>query len=169
MVADQNTVAIIRETRSQAAKRLKRCAPDQECIPESHGDTRQLNVSIRDDEVYTPGLSLLQFVYLSGLDTSPDTDQLTLNLINLTLAQDHWHPGLSGMLQPASCFLVASLLTHRQNLVEDIAASVQVFGIEYEELMGGYRLLWEWRERLKAVVGRHDEVLSNLPDPSLLL
>jgi hypothetical protein len=112
---------------------------------------------------------LLFFVHLAELDTDADTESITLNLINLTLADSNWHGGLSGLVQPVACFLVASLLTRKQNLVEDVAASTEMFGLEYQPLVEGYRLLWEWRDNMSAVVGAYAERLAELPDSGLLL
>lgn len=120
-------------------------------------------------DVYIPSLSLLFFVHLAELDTDTDTESVTLNLINLTLTDSNWHGGLSGLVQPVACFLIASLLTRKQNLVEDVAASVEIFGLEYQQLVEGYRLLWEWRDNLSGVVGAYAERLVELPDPGLLL
>ena len=103
------------------------------------------------------------------MDTAADTESITLNLIDLTLFEANWHTGLSGLVQPVACFLVASLLTRRQNLIEDIAASVDMFGLEYEQLVDGYKLLWDWRQNMRPVVGEYAERLADLPDPALLL
>ena len=116
-----------------------------------------------------PSLNLLFFVHLAELDTDPDTESITLNLINLTLADSNWHGGLSGLVQPVACFLVASLLTRKQNLVEDVAVSAEMFGLEYNQLVQGYRLLWEWRDNMSGAVGEYAERLAELPDPGLLL
>lgn len=112
---------------------------------------------------------MLFFVHLAELDTDADTESIFLNLINLTLADSNWHGGLSGLVQPVACFLIASLLTRKQNLVEDVAASTEMFGLEYQQLVEGYRLLWEWRDNMSAVVGDYAERLAELPDPGLLL
>jgi len=118
---------------------------------------------------YSPSLNLLFFVQLASLDTDYDTERITLNLIKLTLADVNWHPGLSGMVQPVACFLVASILTRRQNLVEHIASSVEQFGIGFEQLVEGYALLWEWRQNMKDAVGAYAERLDEMPEPRLLL
>ena len=112
---------------------------------------------------------MLFFGHLAELDTDPDTESIALNLINLTLADGNWHGGLSGLVQPVACFLVASLLTRKQNLVEDVAASAEIYGLEYQQLVEGYRLLWEWRENMSGEVGEYAERLTELPDPGLLL
>jgi hypothetical protein len=118
---------------------------------------------------YSPSINLLFFVQLFSLDTDDDTERLTLNLIKLTLADMNWHPGLSGMVQPVACFLVASILTRRQNLVEDVASSIETFGVGFEELVEGYALLWEWRENMRDAVGVYAERLEDLPEPSLMV
>jgi hypothetical protein len=118
---------------------------------------------------YSPSINLLFFVQLASLDTDDDTERLTLNLIKLTLADMDWHPGLSGMVQPVACFLVASILTRRQNLVEDIASSIETFGVGFDELVEGYALLWEWLENMRDVVGAYAERLEDLPEPSLMV
>jgi hypothetical protein len=117
---------------------------------------------------YSPSLNLLFFVELASLDTDIDTERLTLNLIKLTLADMNWHPGLSGMVQPVACFLVASMLTRKQNLVEDIASSIETFGVGFQELIEGYTLLWEWRANMRDAVGAYAERLDDLPEPSLM-
>jgi hypothetical protein len=81
----------------------------------------------------------------------------------------NWHPGLSGMVQPVSCFLVASILTRKQNLVEHIASAVNDVGLGFDELVEGYKLLWEWRENMRNAVGDYAERLDDLPDPGLML
>jgi hypothetical protein len=53
--------------------------------------------------------------------------------------------------------------------VEDVAASTEMFGLEYQQLVEGYRLLWEWRDNMSAVVGDYAERLAELPDSRLLL
>jgi hypothetical protein len=118
---------------------------------------------------YSPSINLLFFVQLASLDTDDDTEWLTLNLIKLTLADMNWHPGLSGMVQPVACFLVASILTRRQNLVEDVASSIETFGVGFDELVEGYALLWEWRENMRDVVGAYAQRLEDLPEPSLMI
>jgi hypothetical protein len=118
---------------------------------------------------YSPSINLLFFVQLFSLDTDDDTERLTLNLIKLTLADMNWHPGLSGMVQPVACFLVASILTRRQNLVEDVASSIETFGVGFEELVEGYALLWEWRENMRDAVEVYAERLEDLPEPSLMV
>jgi len=118
---------------------------------------------------YSPSINLLFFVQLASLDTDDDTERLTLDLIKLTLADMNWHPGLSGMVQPVACFLVASILTRRQNLVEDIASGIETFGVGFEELVEGYALLWEWRANLREAVGAYAERLDDLPEPSLMI
>lgn len=184
-----------RETRAQTAKRIKQNHPvDEEPVPVDTSisgiqqqDQKQTQSPVADDfpkpvseaplerpashipESYIPSLNLLFFVQLAGLDADADTETITLNLINLTLAPENWHLGLSGLVQPVACFLVASLLTRKQNLVEDIAASVQMFGLEYQQLVEGYRLLWEWRENMSEAVGVYAERLAELPEPELLL
>lgn len=174
----ETTVPITgRETRSQAAKRTKLYHEVTEPVDtqETQGyedSSRYQPLATRitpPSSPYSPSPALLSFAQLYDLDTNTDTDIITLNLIDLTLTEANWHPGLSGMIQPAACFLVASLLTRRQNLVEDIAASVQTFGVEYEDLVEGYRLLWQWQENLGQVVGAYEQSLDELPDPLLLL
>lgn len=169
----QTAATTRRETRSQTAKRAKISGSDPthqlNNTQENLAHAQDITSSSCDNEAYTPTLTLLHFTNLSALDTNPETNALTLALINHTLTPANWHPGLSGMVQPAACFLVASLLSRRQNLVEDIAASVEVFGIGYENLVEGYRLLWEWREGLREVVWRYGELLEELPEPRLLL
>ena len=118
---------------------------------------------------YSPSINLLFFVQLASLDTDDDTERLTLNLIKLTLTDMNWHPGLSGMVQPVACFLVASILTGRQNVVEDIASSIETFGVGFEELVKGYALLWEWRDNMRDAVGPYAERLEELLDPSLMI
>lgn len=178
-----------RETRAQAAKKAKQHhVVDEEPLPAAANEVRsqdqtgsafgkQAVISDSSQEpsashipdVYAPSLNLLFFVHLAELDTDADTESITLNLINLTLADSNWHEGLSGLVQPVACFLVASLLTRKQNLVEDVAASTEMFGLEYQQLVEGYRLLWEWRDNMSAVVGSYAERLAELPDPGLLL
>jgi hypothetical protein len=119
--------------------------------------------------LYSPSINLLFFVQLASLDTDDATERLTLNLIKLTLADMNWHPGLSGMVQPVACFLVASILTGRQNVVEDIARSIETFGVGLEELVEGYALLWEWRENMRDAAGPYAERLDELLDPSLMI
>jgi hypothetical protein len=118
---------------------------------------------------YSPSLNLLFFVQLASLDTDDDTERLTLNLIKLTLADMNWHPGLSGMVQPVACFLAASMLTRKQNLVEDIASSIETFWVGFEELMEGYALLWKWRANMRDAVGFYAERLDALPEPSSMI
>jgi hypothetical protein len=118
---------------------------------------------------YSPSVNLLFFIQLASLDTDDDTERITPDLIKLTLADMNWHPGLSGMVQPVSCFLVASILTRKQNLVEHIASAVNDFGLGFDELVEGYKLLWEWRENMRDAVGDYAEMLDDLPDPSLML
>ena len=89
--------------------------------------------------------------------------------MKFTLEPENWHAGLSGMLQPAACFLVASLLTRRQNLVEDVVAAVEMFGIGYEELVKAYGLLWEWRANVVTAVGDYAGNVDGLPAPDLFL
>jgi hypothetical protein len=175
-----------RETRASTAKRLKldaKSAIEQPRQDETQQSTQETAQEVHQDHIpptatadtsdalpqYTPSLELLFFVHLSHLDTDADTESITLNLIDLTLAQDNWHPGLSGLVQPVACFLIASILTRKQNLVENIAASVEMFGLEYEQLVEGYRLLWEWRENMSEAVGIYAERLAELPEPGLLL
>lgn len=178
-----------RETRAQAAKRAKQHhIVDGEPAPTKSSESQDQNqagtsssqqamildtspepVASHIPEAYAPSLNLLFFVHLAELDTDTDTESITLNLINLTLADSNWHGGLSGLVQPVACFLVASLLARKQNLVEDVAASVDMFGLEYQQLVEGYRLLWEWRDNVRGVVGAYAERLAELPDPGLLL
>ena len=134
----------------------------------AYQDTPTANI-MPPSSPYSPSFSLLFFVQLASLDTDDDTEQITLNLISLTLAEENWHPGLSGMVQPAACFLIASILTRRQNLVEHVASSVEVFGVGFEELVEGYALLWEWRANMAEAVGPFGNRLDDLPEPRLLL
>ncbi|GAB7330851.1 hypothetical protein MBLNU13_g02386t1 [Cladosporium sp. NU13] len=177
-----------RETRAQAAKRAKQHhivagepLPTQvnkiEAQDQTGNSLGQQIVGLdaaaepsapQIPEAYIPSLNLLFFVHLAELDTDPNTESITLNLIELTLTNSNWNGGLSGLVQPVSCFLVASLLTRKQNLVEDVAASVDMFGLEYQQLVEGYRLLWEWRDNMSGVVGEYAERLAELPHPGLL-
>lgn len=171
-----------RETRAQTAKRVKRiheisleAMSTDETSERTQDQARGCEVGKLVARVtfpilpYTPSATLFSFAHFSGLDSDVDTETLALNLIELTLTDENWHPDLSGMVQPASCFLIASLLTRRQNLVEDIAASVQEFDIGFEELVKGYALLWEWRDNMRGVIGGYEERLEGLPEPFLLL
>lgn len=178
-----------RETRAQAAKKAKKHhAVDEEPLLTQANETQSQDQTLSSfgqqavisdasqepsashiPDAYSPSLNLLFFVHLAELDTDADTESITLNLINLTLTDSNWHGGLSGLVQPVACFLVASLLTRKQNLVEDVAASTEMFGLEYQQLVEGYRLLWEWRDNMSAVVGAYAERLAELPDPGLLL
>lgn len=176
------------KTRAQAAKRknlrsddalvaVETAAPSQSALKEHAQEGSQLDndygvlpdADAEPASDYIPSLNLLFFVQLANLDIDADTESITLDLINLTLAEGNWHTGLSGVVQPVACFLVASLLTRKQNLVEDVAASVEMFGLEYEQMVEGYKLLWEWRENMRPVVGVFGERLDELPDPALLL
>jgi hypothetical protein len=118
---------------------------------------------------YSPSINLLFFIQLASLDTDEETERITLNLIKLTLADMNWHPGLSGMVQPVACFLVASILTRKQNLVEHIASSIDVFGLGFGELVEGYALLWEWRDNMGDAVGAYADRLDDLPEPHLMV
>lgn len=181
-----------RETRAQAAKRMRTESDAHERSPMSrflrdvsegrrqlqegpqearpHEDPGVLPVDNAEPAAdYIPSLNLLFFVQMGDLDTDSDTENITLALIDLTLAEANWHTGLSGLVQPVACFLLASLLTRKQNLVEDVAASVDMLGLEYEQMVEGYRLLWEWRENMSGAVGEYAVRLAELPDPELLL
>lgn len=181
-----------RETRAQAAKRMRTNSTAHESSAMSRllADAVEQDIPFEEDlqkaqqredpgvlpiddaepaSDYIPSLNLLFFVQLGNLDTDSDTENITLALIDLTLAEANWHTGLSGLVQPVACFLLASLLTRKQNLVEDVAASVEMLGLEYEQMVEGYRLLWEWRENMSGVVGEYAERLAELPDPALLL
>jgi hypothetical protein len=172
-----------RETRAQAAKKAKHHHVVDEKVVSNQTSHTGLDQAahVEDPEtsaepaashipdVYISSLNLLFFVHLAELDTDSDTESITLNLINLTLADSNWHGGLSGLVQPVACFLIASLLTRKQNLVEDVAASVEMFGLDYQQLVEGYRLLWEWRDNMSGAVGAYAERLAELPDPGLLL
>ena len=172
-----------RETRAQAAKKAKHhhvvdekvvsnqtshTGLDQAALVEDPTTSAQ-PAAFRIPDVYIPSLNLLFFVHLAELDTDSDTESITLNLINLTLADSNWHGGLSGLVQPVACFLIASLLTRKQNLVEDVAASVEMFGLDYQQLVEGYRLLWKWRDNMSSAVGVYVERLAELLEPGLLL
>lgn len=148
----------------QAEDQIENPSGQQDVIPEAPSEPSASHIP----DVYIPSLNLLFFVHLAELDTDPDTESITLNLINLTLADSNWQGGLSGLVQPVACFLVASLLTRKQNLVEDVASSAEMFGLEYQQLVEGYRLLWEWRDNMSGVVGEYAERLAELPDPGLL-
>jgi hypothetical protein len=172
-----------RETRAQAAKKAKHHhSVDEEVASnqKSHSNLDQTGIvqvsetsagpaASHIPDVYVPSLNLLFFVHLARLDTDSDTESITLDLINLTLADSNWHGGLSGLVQPVVCFLIASLLTRKQNLVEDVAASAEMFGLDYQQLVEGYRLLWDWRGNMSGVVGVYAERLAELPYPALLL
>jgi hypothetical protein len=54
-------------------------------------------------------------------------------------------------------------------LIENVAASVEMSGLECQQLVEGYRLLWEWRENKSEAVGIYAERLAELPEPGLLL
>lgn len=174
---DKSTAKPGRETRSQSAKKRKNAHGSgqldnvqQAQQYEQDWEQESLVVGIQPlSSLYTPSPALLSFIEMYNLDTNADTETMTLNLINLTLTNENWHSGLSGMVQPAACFLIASLLARRQNLVEDIAASVYALGVGYEDLVKGYGLLWQWRENLIPVVGAYGENVDALPDPSLFL
>jgi hypothetical protein len=183
---DSTSSSAKRETRASTAKRLKldaKSAIEQPHQNETQQPAQETAQEARQDHIpptatadtsdasqrYTPSLELLFFVHLGDLDTDADTESITLNLIVLTLAQDNWHPGLSGLVQPVACFLIASILTRKQNLIEKVAASVEMFGLEYEQLVEGYRLLWGWRENMGEAVGVYAERLAELPEPGLLL
>ena len=185
---EQGAATAKRETRAQTAKRAKQHhvvdgeplhshASKIQAQDQSGNSSGQQDVILEAPsepsashipDVYIPSLNLLFFVHLAELDTDSDTESITLSLINLTLADSNWHGGLSGLVQPVACFLVASLLTRKQNLVEDVATSVEMFGLEYQQLVEGYWLLWEWRDNMKGVVGEYAERLAELPDPGLL-
>ena len=186
---DQGCTTAKRETRPQTAKKVKQDhIADGEPLPtlastiqaqdqtgnslgqqDAALDAPAKSSASHIPDVYIPSLNLLLFVHLAELDTDPETESITLNLINLTLVDSNWHGGLSGLVQPVACFLVASLLTRKQNLVEDVAASAEMFGLEYQQLIEGYRLLWEWRDNMGGVIGDYAERLAELPDPGLLL
>jgi hypothetical protein len=102
-----------RETRASTAKRLEPDAkpaieqprqnetqrPAQETAQEVHEDQISATAIAETSNAspqYTPSLELLFFVHLGDLDTDADTESITLNLIDLTLAQDNWHPGPFG-------------------------------------------------------------------------
>jgi len=188
-VEEQDPATAKRETRAQTAKRAKRHhiveeeplpVPARESQAQDPTGTSFEQQDLAPDisrepsashipDAYIPSLNLLFFVHLAELDTDPDTESIMLSLIDLTLADSNWHGGLSGLVQPVACFLIASLLTRKQNLVEDVAASVEMFGLEYSQLVEGYRLLWEWRDNMGEAVGVYAERLAELPDPELLL
>ena len=157
-----------RETRSKTVKRTKIV---REPAPTHNAGT--LVPSTAEDEgvspPYGPSLALLYFVTMGDLDTSAETESIAVSLIDLTLQREILHQGLSGMLQPAACFLVASLLTRRQNLVEDIANAVTGFGITYEKLVKGYDLLWQWRDNIVGVAGEFAQNVYELPALDLFL
>jgi hypothetical protein len=183
---DSTSSPIKWETRASTAKRMRldaKPAIEQPRQNETQQPAQETAQAVQQDQIpptaiadtfdaspqYTPSLELLFFVHLGDLDTDADTESITLNLVDLTLAQDNWHPGLSGLVQPVACFLIASILTRKQSLIENVAASVEMFGLEYEQLVEGYRLLWEWKENMSEAVGIYAERLAELPDPGLLL
>lgn len=158
-----------RGTRDGAAKRAK----TSHDAPPAAGDGKpalcEPSFQAQEAAPYVPTPALLYFITMGNLDTSPETKSITLDLVKLTLQPENWHAGLSGMLQPGASFLVASLLTRRQNLVEDVVAALELFGIGYEELVEAYGLLWEWRANIVAVVGDFADNVDGLPAPDLLL
>ena len=167
---DSNDVAVIdqRHTRNSAAKRARNghdFMPTDETVRPSSDDP----AAAESTAPCVPTPALLYFITLGNLDTSPSTENLTLGLVKLTLKPENWHTGLSGMLQPAACFLVASLLTRQQNLVEDVVASVEMFGISYEELVKAYGLLCEWRQNVIEYVGEFAGNVDGLPGPEMFL
>lgn len=174
---DKSTAKPGPETRSQSAKKRKNAhgSGELESVQQAQRheqDWEKESLVVRIDplsSLYTASLALLSFVQMYSLDTNADTETITLNLIDLTSTNENWHPGLSGMVQPAACFLIASLLTRRQNLAEDIAASVEAFGVGFEDLVKGYKLLWHWRGNLIPVVGAYGENVDALPEPSFFL
>lgn len=133
----------------------------------------------------------LHFITLAGLDTTGDTNTITLNLMDHFLfSEDNWLPELSYCKLHAACFCLASLITGQPNTTEQIAASLgeestfvqqmaapltddeesamvlqQILGVSIGNVEEGYTLLYDRLEELVGLIGDHVTGIEGLPKP----
>lgn len=175
----------------------------------SHGDARD----VRHSPALLPGLGKLNntlrttasihacselslnFITQANLETDEDTNIICLNLMDHFLfSADNWLPELSYCKLHAACFLVASLLTGKNNTLEQIAESLgpesefiqqmamplvedeesaaaipYLVSIDTNDAENGYNLLYQRRTQLTALVGQYASAMEELPSPTSLV
>jgi hypothetical protein len=135
----------------------------------------------------------LQFVVHAGLETNHDANTIALNLVDYFLfSEENWLPELSYCKLHAACFLFASHITGLSNTSRQVAASLapdsefvqltaaplaedeetalaiqEAISVSLEDVMDGYRLLYDRRAALKEVVGEYEKEISSLPPPDV--
>lgn len=137
----------------------------------------------------------LAFVTEAGLETDDYTNTITLNLMDHFLfSEANWAPELSYCNLHAACFYFASIVTNKNNTVEEIAKSLgpesafvqlmaspladdedaaaaicEAISVGIADVERGYDLLHERRKELTSLVGEYASALDRLPLRNSLL
>ncbi|KAK4555156.1 hypothetical protein LTR86_007922 [Recurvomyces mirabilis] len=120
----------------------------------------------------------LFFVYLGGLQSTPDAETIALNLTDyfLQLPISHYPAELWYGHLHATCFLLASDLTGCENEVEDVCRAVEMqaaglvamgadeesLKVPPEQVLAGLRVMVGWGREIMGCVGGYDHALANL-------
>ncbi|KAK3686884.1 hypothetical protein LTR37_019368 [Vermiconidia calcicola] len=133
----------------------------------------------------------LEFVAQAGLETDDDTNTIALNLMDYFLfSEANWLPELSYCRLHAACFLLASLVTGKNNTAEDIAGSLgpdstfvramsaplaedddaaaaiqEVISVNVDDVNVAYGLLHQRREQLAQLMGQYANRIGDLLSP----
>ncbi|PPJ51940.1 hypothetical protein CBER1_09683 [Cercospora berteroae] len=87
-------------------------ASEQQIIASAHPDPKDAPGTPKVTRVYTELFeskpTSLTFVSQGNLQTSPDVETMTLNLMDFCLLEENWNPALSHNKLAASCFYLAS-------------------------------------------------------------
>ncbi|KAK4508713.1 hypothetical protein PRZ48_002452 [Zasmidium cellare] len=143
------------------------------------------------NDLWASTLDSIAFVHQHNLSTTPDTNTITLNLIDHIIKPENWNPDLSYNVLSATCFYFASVVTGlERNTPENIAGAMEVdiglveamagpqvhydsvvrsrlaeaLRVKPEDVRKGYGILWQQREGLKEFVGGFVKELEGLPE-----
>ncbi|KAF2160138.1 hypothetical protein M409DRAFT_60245 [Zasmidium cellare ATCC 36951] len=147
------------------------------------------------NEIWASTLDSIAFVSEDSLSTDPDTNTITLNLIDHIIKPENWNPDLSYNVLSATCFFFASKVTGQKRNTPDRIASAMKVDLHLIEAMAGpqvhydpvvrarlaealrvgpddvtkgYKILFAQKEALKEFVGAYAGNLDKLPEPSEL-
>ncbi|KAM3416116.1 hypothetical protein BST61_g9597 [Cercospora zeina] len=106
-------------------------ATSEQIIASAHPDPNDAPGTPKVTRVYTELFETkptsLSFVAQGNLQTSPDVETLTMNLMDFCLLEENWNPALSHNKLAASCFYFASKVVESESTVaaEDVAKAFE--------------------------------------------
>ncbi|KAF2206678.1 hypothetical protein CERZMDRAFT_103199 [Cercospora zeae-maydis SCOH1-5] len=113
----------------EAAK--DRALPSEQIIASAHPDPKDAPGTFKVARVFTELFetkpTALNFVAQGNLQTSPDVETMTLNLMDFCLLEENWNPALSHNKLAASCFYFASRVVEPSATIaaEDVAKAFE--------------------------------------------